>query len=150
MARLKQLNNKQLAVIDDLFENKKAQEILEKHNISRKLYNRWLVDEDFNEHLDRRMAWECRRYVIKLVNSARQAVSNLVKLTESSQPETARKACIDVITMRNNLPSGKSSDNPQALPADNPKLMPESMNFSPETAGKVLAVFAEEKTINTS
>lgn len=150
MAKPKLLNAKQLAVMDDLFEDKKVQEILEKHNISRKLYNRWLVDEDFNEHLDRRMAWECRRYKIKLVNSARQAVSNLMKLTESSQPETARKACIDIITMRNDLPSSKSSDNPQALPADNPKLLPESTNISSETAGKILAVIADEKAISTS
>jgi hypothetical protein len=150
MARLKPLNAKQLAVIDDLFKGKKEQEILEKHNINRKLYYRWLADENFKRWIDMLIGWEYRLNEMILAREVRQAVTNLIKLTESEQPETARKACIDIITMRDNLPSGKSSDNPIALPADNPKLLPESMNFSPETAGKVLAVFAEEKTIGTS
>lgn len=149
MTRLKPLNAKQLAVIDDLFERKKKQEILEKHNISRKLYYRWLSDENFKRWLDMLIEWEYRLNEMILAREARQAVTNLMKLTESKQPETARKACIDIITMRTNLLAGKSSDNPAVLPADNPKLLPESTNLSSETAGKILAVIAEEKTIST-
>lgn len=141
MAKAKPLSAKQLAVIDDLFEGElKEPQILEKHNISRTLYEKWLADEDFHCHLETRMVWEYRRSEIILVRSARQAVSNLMDLTKSKQAETARKACIDVITMRANFLSGT-----RAGLIDNPKPPPETPNFSPVTAGKLLAVLANDK-----
>lgn len=140
MTNAKPLSAKQLAVIEDLFESKKEQEILENHNISRKLYDKWLADEAFNRQLDRRVEWENRRSELILARKARDAVSNLVKLTESDKGETARKACLDIITMRANRSAGAP-----AMPGDNPMPAPESPNLSPETAGKLLAVLAEEK-----
>jgi hypothetical protein len=142
MAKSIPLSVKQLAVIDDLFEGKEEQEIFEKHNISRKLYDRWLADESFNRRLDSRMVWEYRRNEIILARSVREAVSNLMELTKSSQAETARKACIDIITMRANLLAGNTT-----VPANNATMtVPESPNFSSETASKLLAVLAEEET----
>lgn len=76
-----------------------------------------------------------------LARYARVAVSNLVQLTECETPETARKACIDIITMRANRLDGTS-----ATPGHNPTPKPDSPPLSPETAGKLLAVLAEEKT----
>ncbi len=145
MSEEKQLSAKQLAVIDDLFEGEQEQEILEKHNLSRKLYNNWLADESFNRQLDRRAEWEYRRGEFMLARKARDAVSDLVALTKSKQQETARKACLDIITISANRSAGTP-----ATPADNPTSLPESPNLSPETAGKILAVLAEEKTISTS
>jgi len=150
MSKPKPLSNKQLAVIDDLFEGRMEEpDMLKRHNISRKLYDRWLTDEDFNNHLDRRMVWEYRRCEFMLAHYARVAASNLVRITDPDpkQPEAARKACIDIITMRANLLAGNSSSGTAALPTDNPKLLPEVPNFSPETTGKLLAVLAEEKEI---
>ena len=141
MTVAKPLSVKQLAVIDDLFESELNEpEILKKHNISRKLYDRWLADESFNDHLDRRMVWEYRRNEIILARSIRQVVSNLMELTKSEQAETARKACIDIITMHANRSAGAAA--PQA---GNPVQNPESAQLLPETAGKLLAVLAEEK-----
>jgi hypothetical protein len=145
MSEEKQLSAKQLAVIDDLFEGEQEQEILEKHNLSRKLYNNWLADESFNRQLDRRAEWEYRRGEFMLARKAQQAVSNLMDLTKSQQQETARKACLDIITISANRLSGTP-----ATPGDNPALPPEPPNLSPETAGKILAIIAEEKTISTS
>lgn len=142
MAKLKALNAKQLAVIDDLFEGRMEEpEMLKNHNISRKLYDRWLADESFNGHLDRRMVWEYRRCEFMLAHYARVAASNLVRLTDADpkQPEAARKACIDIITMRANLLAGTP-----AVPVDN-SASAESPPMTPETAGKILAVLAEEK-----
>ena len=147
MSKPKALNTKQLAVIDDLFEGRMEElDMLKKHNISRKLYDRWLADEDFNDHLNRRMVWEYRRCKFMLAHYARVAASNLVRLTDADpkQPETARKACIDIITMRANLLAGNHSSGPPVLPVDGPKLLPESPNLSPETTSKLLAVLAEE------
>lgn len=141
MTNAKPLSARQLAVIEDLFEGKlQEQKILEKHKLSRKLYNKWLTDEAFTSRLDWRVAWEYRKSAFGLARSARDAVSNLVGLTKSAQPETARKACIDIITMRANRLAGT-----QTTPGNNPAPPPESPNFSPETAGKILAVLAEEK-----
>jgi hypothetical protein len=152
MSKPKPLSTKQLAVIDDLFEGRMEEpDMLKRHNISRKLYDRWLADEDFNNHLDRRMVWEYRRCEFMLAYYARVAASNLVRLTDADpkQPESARKACIDIITMRANLLAGSRSSVAASLPADNPGLLPESMSLAPETAGKLLAVLAEEKTIDS-
>jgi len=140
MTNAKALSAKQLAVIEDLFEGKKEQEIVKKHNLSRKLYDKWLTDETFNSQLDRRVAWEYRRSEIILARKAREAVSNLIKLTDCNTPETARKACLDIITMRANLLAGTPKtpgDNPTPLASDTPEL-------TPETTGKILAVLAEE------
>ena len=150
MSKEKPLSAKQLDVIEDLFEGKQEQEILEKHKLSKKLYNKWLADESFNNQLDRRIEWENRRSEFILARKARQAVSNLVGLTESKQPETARKACLDIITISANLLTGTRLAGTPAVPGDNPTSPPGSPNFSHETAGKLLAVLAEEKTINTS
>ena len=149
MTKVKPLNTKQLAVIDDLFEGRLEEpDMLKKHNISRKLYDGWLADEGFNEHLNRRMAWEYRRCEFMLAHYARVAASNLVQLTDADpkQPEAARKACIDIITMRANLLAGTGSSGTSVLPSNKPKLLLESPKFSPETTGKLLAVLAEEKT----
>jgi hypothetical protein len=150
MTEARPLSAKQLAVIDDLFEGKEDAEILRIHNISRKLYDEWLADEGFNEHLNRRMVWKYRGCELMLAHSARKAVCSLMKMTESEQAETARKACIDIITMRANLLAGTRSSGTPDKSIDTPALSPESQPFSPETAGKILAVLAAEKTISTA
>jgi len=138
MAKVKPLNAKQLAVVEDLFEGSMEEsDILKKHNISRKLYDRWLFDEGFNEHLNQRKVWEYRRCEFMLARYARVAASNLVRLTDSKSEEAARKSCIDIITMRANILASTGSSGTSMLP--------ESTNLSSETAGKILAVLAEQK-----
>lgn len=142
MIKAKTLSAKQLAVIDDLFVGRLGErEILEKHNLSRRLYDKWLADVAFNDHLDRRMVWEYRRCEFMLAHYARVAASNLVRLTDCKTEEAARKSCINIITMRANRLAGTP-----AVPVDNPTPTSESLNLSPETTGKLLAVLAEEKT----
>lgn len=146
MAKAKSLSTKQLAVIDDLFKDEpKESQILKNRNISRRLYDKWLADESFRRHLDKRRAWEHHYNEIILVKSERKAISNLMALTKSEQAETARKACLDIITMRSNLSAGSNTK-----PSKNPKPTPESPNLPPEAAGKLLAFLAEEKLISTS
>jgi hypothetical protein len=86
------------------------------------------------------VAWEYRRSEFILARKARETVSDLVGLTKSKQPETARKACLDIITMRANRLAGTPT-----TPGDNPTPPSESPPLPPETAGKILAVLAEEK-----
>jgi len=138
MPETRQLSQRQLAVIDDLFDGKlQEQAILKKHKLSRRLYNRWLADGGFNDHCDRRMAWEHRRCEFVLARYAQAAASNLVRLTECEKEEAARKACMDIISMQ---PAGRPSA--IAAPGDGAESPPE---LSPETAGRLLAALAEEK-----
>lgn len=151
MTNAKPLSTRQIAVIEDLFEGGlQEQAILERYKLSRNLFNKWMADEVFSDRLDKRLAWEHRRSEFMLARYTRVAVSNLVRLTACEQPETARKACIDIITARANILTGKGSSSLPALPGDNHISPPESLDFSPETAGKILAVIAEEKKISTS
>ena len=145
MTKARPLCARQLAVIDDLFKDKiEESEILKNHKLNSKLLEKWLADESFLDHLNRRIVWEYRLGEILLARSVRKAVSNLMKLTESNQPETARKACLDIITMRDNHLEGVQALN------ETPKPPSESLPFSHETAGKMLACLAEEKTLNLS
>ena len=54
MSKIKLLTKRQLEVIEDLFEaEKKESEILQKHNLSRIVYNKWLEERNFIEEFDR-------------------------------------------------------------------------------------------------
>ena len=142
MSKEKRLSAKQLAVIEDLIEGKLTEpEILKKRNLSRKLYGKWLADETFIRQLDKRAEWEYRKSSFELARSARDAVSSLVKLTNSEKGETARKACLDIIKISADCLSDR-----QSAQVDNPAQDSESPPFTQETAGKLLAVLAEAKT----
>ncbi|MHC4533504.1 MAG: hypothetical protein ACYS6K_06090 [Planctomycetota bacterium] len=125
MSEAKQLTKKQLAVIEDLFVGElDEQAMLDKYKLSRKLYNQWRNDDSF------------ARY-------APVAAAKLIQLTESDKPETARKACLDIISMPILTANRKAQPSGEPQPADT-----QPVSFNPETAGKLLAVLAEDKTIN--
>ena len=132
MKKEKQLSERQLAEVDDILDpGIQEQQILERHNLSRRLYDKWVADESFVAYCDRRAVWERRRCELTLARSARSAASRLMALTESEKLETARKACLDIISM---LPAEPQADS--EAPADGPEL-------PPETAGRLLAALAE-------
>ena len=100
MARRKKLSKKQLAVIDDLFGGElDEQAVLEKHKVNRNIYNRWLADELFVSEFDSRVMSAHRQSVVLIAKYAPLAAAKLVQLTESDKEETARKACMDIISL---------------------------------------------------
>lgn len=134
------LTTRQLNVIEDLFVSELTeQDILDKHKVPRRLYNKWLTDKLFTEHLDRRIAASYRQSAAYIARCAPLAAARLVELTESQKVETARKACLDIISMKSEgqNPAGTSTNNPTSDGDEHPKL-------SNETAGKILAILAEE------
>ena len=145
MAKAKPLSAKQLAVIDDLFGGELDERaVLDKYKISRKLYNRWLTDPAFAVQLDRAVMAAYRRSALFVARNAPLAAEKLVALATNEKGETARKACIDIISMHTpavSLPVAPvvQSDNR----TDRPQI-------TPETAGIILAVLAEEKTLSKS
>jgi hypothetical protein len=150
MPKEKQLTQIQLAVIEDLFAGElDEQAILDKHNVDRQLYSEWQNDDDFTEQFEKRIADAYRQSAVLIARYAPLAAAKLIQLTESDKAETARKACLDIISMpiltanRKTQLSGEESRlaGTQALPADTQQL-------SEQTAGRLLAVLAEERTTN--
>jgi hypothetical protein len=147
MPETKKLTKRQLDVIEELFAGHlDEQAILDKYKLSRKVYNKWRNNDDFIEQFEKRIAAAYRQSTVLIARYAHVAAAKLIELTDSDKPETARKACLDIISMPT-LTAGKkapSSDEPQY--ADTPP----PVSFNAETAGKLLAVLAEEKANNES
>jgi len=141
----KQLTKKQLAVIEDLFVGElDEQAILDKYKLSRKLYNQWRNDDSFAEQFEKCITDSYRQSDVLIARYAPVAAAKLIQLTESDKPETARKACLDIISMPILTANRKAQPSDEPQPADTQ--LPVSLNA--ETAGKLLAVLAEEKINN--
>ena len=138
----KRLTKRQLDVIDDLFAGQlDEQEILDKYKLSRKLYNKWKNDGDFTAQFESRIADAYHQSNILIARYAPVAAAKLIQLTESDKPETARKACLDIISMPLLTAGRKAQPSDESQPAD----ISPSVSLNAETAGKLLAVLAEEK-----
>jgi len=155
MGKRKNLTKKQLAVIEDLFAGElDEQAVLDKHKVSRNLYNRWLADERFAELFKERSARAYRQSELIIARYAPLAAAKLVQLTASESQETARKACLDIIS--------RALFSPQVYPGgSNPQINPSTSlraglaakhldsQFPPvlpsETASRLLAALADEK-----
>jgi hypothetical protein len=142
MSKAKRLTKRQLAVIEDLFAGKLDESaVLKQHKVSRALYNKWLADPVFTKQFDLLIDGAYRRSAFKIARSAKEAAEKLLLLTNSDKGETARKACLDIITMH---PSIHLTDSPTVLDRKETSSS-ESTKLTPETASKLLAVLAEEK-----
>jgi len=141
MTRTKRLNKKQLAAIDDLFSGQfDEQAVLEKHKISRNVYNKWLGDEIFTDEFNRRIAWLNLQSEALIARYASLAAAKLVQLTESESQETARKACLDIIS----LPREEVNRGRQPEASEGAK-MPAGEQLSAEVASRLLAALAGQK-----
>ena len=139
MARRKKLSKKQLAVIDDLFGGElDEQAVLEKHKVNRNIYNRWLADELFVSEFDSRVMSAHRQSVVLIAKYAPLAAAKLVQLTESDKEETARKACMDIISLPALL--DKRIVQPGELQASEAKL---PQQLTEQAAGRLLAALAQ-------
>ena len=142
MAKRKQLTKRQLAVIEDLFSDfsmADEQAVLDKHNVSRNVYNKWLTDSSFIEQFDRRIAAAHRQSAALIARYAPLAAAKLVQLTDSDKEETARKACLDIISMpqiANHSSQAANHDTSGSQIA---------LQLSDQTASRLLAILAEEK-----
>lgn len=144
MARRKQLNPRQFAMINDLFSGElDEQSVLDKHKVSRGLYNKWLADDKFAAEFSRRIAALNRQGEFIIARYAALAAAKLVQLTESESQETARKACLDIIS----LPKLSAKAKRQAA---EPKRSG-AKELSTGTASRLLSALADrrEKSNNT-
>jgi hypothetical protein len=137
----KRLSKKQSAVIDDIFAGElDEQAILERHGVSRAVFNKWLGQKVFGAEIDRRTKWLNRQSEVIIARYKSLAAARLVQLTDSKEGETARKACVDIISLprqRAQKTRAAAEQAPGDRQADEPRL-------SPQTASRLLAALAEE------
>lgn len=145
MPSTNKLKIKKLAVIEDLFTGElDEQAVLDKHDISRSLFKRWLADPKFTELFNERIASAYRQSEMILARYAPLAAAKLVQLTESENQETARKACLDIISQQRrtqNLELKMPNDDEPEKTGE-----PDALKLSDETVSKILAVLAEEQS----
>ena len=133
----KKLSKKQIAVIQDLLEaDMDESQVIAKHNISTAIYRKWLADKTFAGELNFRIESAKRHSRLIIARYAPVAAVKLVKLTECEKEETARKACLDIIS----LPAAEDKLNQTET---DPTCQPIE-TLSPETAGKLLEFLADE------
>lgn len=138
MAKRKQLSDRQTAVLEDLFNSElDEQGVLEKHRVRRSTYNKWLTEKPFAEQFGRYVTSARRRSGLLLAKYCCVAAAKLVELTASEKGETARKACLDIISQpkintETEIP-GKDGDK-------------QGEQLSDAQAGRILAAMAEEKS----
>lgn len=136
------ISKKQLEVIEELFAGDMNEaEVLKKHSVSNRLYSEWLRDEVFGVELRFRIESGQRESKLIIARYVPVAAAKLVALTESGKEETARKACLDIIS----LPVSFGQPERQDVPEKN-GLDPEA-GLSPALAGKLLAALAKEEQL---
>jgi len=141
MSNKTKLTKRQLNVINDIFAaDLDEQAVLQKHNVSAKLYSKWHDNNAFIEQFEKRTVAAHRQSSALIASYAPVAALRLVDLTQSKQPETARKACLDVISMQTSS-TNKSQQKP---PTPTPETPDHSPQLTEQLAGKILAIIAEE------
>jgi len=137
------LSNKQLAVLDDIFNNGLTeQQALEKHNITTCRYRKWLENGLFEHEINARIDAAIRQSKLVMAHHLPWAAQRLAQLTVSEKDETARKACLDVISLHNDDIAQDIAEVPQ--PTD------EIPPISPEKASRMLAILAEDEETGCS
>jgi len=133
------LGKKQRAVINDMFKNGLAEpETLEKHNIRPCRYRKWLENGMFKQEIDTRIEAAMRQSKLVMVRWLPLVAERLAQLTISEKDETARKACLDIISLHTPETEQKTAQNAQTVQAKEIKPLP------PEMASKLLAALAEK------
>ena len=137
------LTKRQLDVIDQLFKGElDEQAILDKYKVSHNLYKRWLANKNFADELDRRIESSLRQSALLIARYAPLAAAKLVQLTDSENPETARKACLDIISFQANRESRGKRDDGRAAEGDSDPV--QGFALPPETASRLLSALAEQ------
>ena len=150
MAKQKQLTKRRLAVIEDLFSGElNEQQVLDKHNISRNIYNKWQADESFAKEFARRIDGACRQGQLIVVRYVSLAASKLVALTESENQETARKACLDVISLPKSLAKETRQPGSKTPSPVHQTDAATQTQLSAETTSRLLAALAKSEKPKT-
>ena len=141
MAKRKYLSQKQLTLLDDLFRGDLDEHaVLDKHKVRRSTYDRWLADELFAERFKQYVNGLKRQSELLMAKYSCLAAAKLVELTASDKAETARKACLDIISAPES--AFQKTKQPDKTKKDSDK---QAEQLSDETASRLLAALAKTK-----
>jgi len=145
------LGKRQLAVITDIFENALTEaDALEKNRVTKWLYKKWLDNPFFLAEFDARFDQALRRSKFLIAHCLPLAVQRLVQLIVSEKDETARKACLDLISLPLSNAGLQNSQNPQPRNKGRKPSLTGLPQISDEKASRMLAILAEpEQTPNS-
>lgn len=132
------LTKRQVEVLDALFvEGTTEGGVLAEHEISSNVYRKWLSDKSFMEEFEFRMQSAHRQGQLVVAKYASFAALRLVDLMNTGKGETARKACLDLMSMPTSKPQSKA-ENGRGVKS-------RSTTLNSELAGKLLSVLSEDK-----
>lgn len=141
----KRLSRKQSAILDELFnseQNMSEQQILEKHGVKAADYGSWQSEPVFALEFEARMETLGRQSRLLIARYASYAAAKLIALTESSNVETARKACLDIISLLTPAdPKAKTETDVSEHKASESAQLPP---ISPQLAEKILESIAQQ------
>lgn len=141
MTMPKPLTRQQLAVLDELFDSDaNEQDVLKTCKVESMLFSKWLTEPAFIEQFDKHIAAARRRSLLHLARCAPKAASRLVALSDQDKGETARKACLDIISGCDLSPT---ADQRRETKHDGRET---SDHLNPEIASRLLAALAEATT----
>ncbi|MBC8481769.1 MAG: hypothetical protein H8D47_03795 [Planctomycetes bacterium] len=100
------MTKKQLDFLDDLFKYDDEKSVLKKHGVNERVYSNWRGSGEFSAEFRRRVEALENQTKLLLVKYKAYAAAKLVELTQSDKEETARKACLDIISIESGESEG--------------------------------------------
>jgi hypothetical protein len=93
------LTRQHTTLIDDFFERGLTEaEVCEKHGLTLEKLREWCQDSDFKDEVQQRLFAPVSQAWIMLARSAPKVARRLIELTDCEKDDTARKACLDILT----------------------------------------------------
>jgi len=108
--------------------------------VSPSLFQRWQIEERFVAEFEKRIICVHRRSRLVLAQNATAAADKLVELTQSQNPETARRACLDIISLH-----GSADQQESPGPASDAAGQSSAQAVPSETASRLLAALARNE-----
>ena len=128
------LTSRQRQFLDALFSGDGDEAaVLQALGIMERTYRRWLGQRAFLEELACRVCSTRRRWQLLLARYSPTAAARLIDLTAGDKPETARKACLDVLTLQQRA-DGATGTLESLPPAP----------LDPDVAARMLSILAGE------
>jgi hypothetical protein len=135
-----------MGFVADLFSEKAnyhIDEIKEKYKIGETEFQYWIKDKRFIKEIRRRVRWAYLRSEIMVARFAQIAATKLIELTGSSNPETARKACLDIISLLRLQQRQKVIRHISERVERKQEPREERLDLEDEQASRILSILAE-------
>jgi hypothetical protein len=132
-----------MAVLDELFNgDETTEQILQRKRISISLYRRWHSEPAFADEFEKRVEQLNRHSRLLIAKYSSLAAAKLISLTDSTNPETARKTCLDIISLTKTS-QAREDEKPDS------QQEPETGHITPELAEKILESLAQGRTADS-